>query len=362
MKILHLNSNYSTSTLYKNLYSSLESKGIEQIIYIPIDKKFNLFKKELKVEDDTLSKKHIQIKCYNKIQNILFIPKIYIMYKNLIKNINIKDISLVHAHSTFSNGLVAYFLKKFHKKKYIVAFRSTDLEAFDKVFIFRFIIKKIMNNSERVIFINHSYKNRIIDKYFIDLKNKVEVIPNGVEKYWIDNQYIREKKQTKQLKILTIAYFIPRKNFDYTIKIYNELCKKYDCKLTIVGEGPLKNILKKEADKNSNITLLSWQKKEAILKLMRENDLFILPSKRETFGLIYIEALSQGMKIVYTKNDGVDGFIDSKMGVGCDFNFQKDIEEIEELIKRDYFSERNILNFAWKNIADKYKDIYATII
>ena len=33
-----------------------------------------------------------------------------------------------------------------------------------------------------------------------------------------------------------------------------------------------------------------------------------MPSTGETFGLVYIEALSQSLPIIYTKGDGVYGF------------------------------------------------------
>lgn len=46
-------------------------------------------------------------------------------------------------------------------------------------------------------------------------------------------------------------------------------------------------------------------------KLMKEYsvaDIFVMPSFTETFGLVYAEALSQGLPIIYTKNEGFDGF------------------------------------------------------
>lgn len=39
-----------------------------------------------------------------------------------------------------------------------------------------------------------------------------------------------------------------------------------------------------------------------------------MPSYHETFGLVYIEALTQHLAIVYTKGQGVDGMLDSSVG------------------------------------------------
>ena len=42
---------------------------------------------------------------------------------------------------------------------------------------------------------------------------------------------------------------------------------------------------------------------------MRESDVFVLPSVGETFGMVYLEAMSQGCITVCTKGDGIDGII-----------------------------------------------------
>ena len=56
---------------------------------------------------------------------------------------------------------------------------------------------------------------------------------------------------------------------------------------------------------------------------MRESDIFILPSRNETFGMVYMEAMASGCITVCSKNDGVDGIIrDGINGFLCE-----DIEE-----------------------------------
>ena len=48
---------------------------------------------------------------------------------------------------------------------------------------------------------------------------------------------------------------------------------------------------------------------------MKNSDIFILPSKDETFGMVYMEALSSGMAVCCSKNSGIDGIIeDTKNG------------------------------------------------
>lgn len=42
------------------------------------------------------------------------------------------------------------------------------------------------------------------------------------------------------------------------------------------------------------------------------SDIFVMPSKPETFGLVYVEALSQGLPILYAKGEGFDGYFDEE--------------------------------------------------
>lgn len=39
-------------------------------------------------------------------------------------------------------------------------------------------------------------------------------------------------------------------------------------------------------------------------------DIFAMPSSYETFGLGYVEAMLQDLPILYTHNEGIDGFYD----------------------------------------------------
>ena len=51
---------------------------------------------------------------------------------------------------------------------------------------------------------------------------------------------------------------------------------------------------------------------------MRSCSVFAMPSIFETFGLVYLEALSQNLPVVYTKGQGIDGMFDNTVGIGVD--------------------------------------------
>ena len=88
-------------------------------------------------------------------------------------------------------------------------------------------------------------------------------------------------------------------------------------------------------------------------------------SHKETFGLVYIEALSQGLPILATCKQGIDGYFDSKIG---EFVNSRSIDEIVSGIDTIFsnYNEYEIpsdlikYNFDWDSIANHYYSIIKT--
>ena len=93
-----------------------------------------------------------------------------------------------------------------------------------------------------------------------------------------------------------------------------------------------------------------------------------MPSLSETFGLSYIEAMSQGIPIIYTRGQGIDGVFEEGT-VGYHVN-PYDIEETYNAIKRilsDYEKFSNACieeskQFSWDVIVDDYQKIYDSLL
>jgi L-malate glycosyltransferase len=119
--------------------------------------------------------------------------------------------------------------------------------------------------------------------------------------------------QTKEvLKILYVGKLIPLKKVDITLKALARIKDDVNFHFTIVGDGQKKNSLEsltKELGINHLVTFKGNIPREEVLEEMKGSDVFVMVSSPETFGLVYIEAMSCGCITIGSKGEGIDGVI-----------------------------------------------------
>lgn len=367
MKLLHINSYYSCSSFYKNLYDKQINNGIDPKVFVSVPYSY---KKSMDLGTyTTLSANH------RKHDRFLFHLKHNKIYKDILRKYKIKDFNIVHAHSLFSNGYIALKLKQEYGLPYIVAVRNTDLNLFFKYIIYlRSLGVKILKEASKVIFLSKSYRDSIIDKYVPlsykeEIFNKTAIIPNGIDDYWFENKGTAKNiPQKKKLKLLYVGVINKNKNILTTVKSIKKLQRKdYDVKYTIVGKVIDISIFNQVKDL-SFVNYMSPKSKEELLEIYRNNDLFVMPSKTETFGLVYAEAMSQGLPIIYTRGQGFDKqFDEGEIGfsVNC-FDDKELVKKILQIIKNyNLISERTIKRadkFNWSFLVKEYKNIYNSLL
>lgn len=364
MKILHINCNYVGTKLHKIMIKHLENIEINNYVFAPV----------YKLSDDINNNKKVVIsKCFNKWNRIFFNYKSKKIRESLLKNYNINDFDLMHAYTLFTDGNVAYELKKIYPKiKYVVAVRNTDVNAFFK---YRIHLRKrgikIMQEASAIFFLSDTYKKTVFSKYIPqELKEKLEkktyIIPNGIDDFWISNcyKYRRVRNSEEKLKVIYAGRIDKNKNIKTTQKALRILQDKgYNTQFSIVGKIENKRVFS-EIMKYKNTNYYGLKDKEKLIKLYRENDIFIMPSFSETFGLVYAEAMSQGLPVIYTRGQGFDGqFEEGIVGYSVNPNKEEEISQKIEKILENYkiISKnciQNISNFEWDKIVKKYKKIY----
>lgn len=143
------------------------------------------------------------------------------------------------------------------------------------------------------------------------------------------------------IKISNFIYvgaLIKRKN---PINVLGAILRAYDNEnfiLTYIGEGSEKTAISNRFSQVNNRGELHFlgriPRKEIITYLLR-SDVFIMISKNEVFGLVYLEAMALGCITIASRNEGMDGIIkDGENGFLCESGNEEELASILCRIKQ----------------------------
>lgn len=168
--------------------------------------------------------------------------------------------------------------------------------------------------------------------------------------------------------ILYIGSLIERKNFKFTLDIFNKVIKSNpDVKLVVIGTGKKSYIQKsmKVLDNNAlkNVKFVDKIDNKLLKYIYPEAKIFILPSKFEIFGMVILESMFFGTPVITSINGGSTTLIrNKKNGIVMD-KFDSDIwaKEINSILNNEEYRKElsknaraNIINnFTWEKISEK---------
>jgi glycosyltransferase involved in cell wall biosynthesis len=214
-------------------------------------------------------------------------------------------------------------------------------------------------------------------------QEKVAVINCGLDITWWQSQLLsfnlKERKEVKEkifnapentLIIVTVGELHKRKGHDILIKAMSPLVEKFpNIKLAIVGEGEERNNLEaliKKRKLAKNVILTGRQGN--IPHIMTSSDIFVLPSRREAFGIVNLEAMFCGLPIIAHKLNGTTDIIEEgKSGFLVDQKEPNQLAEaLEFMIKNENLRTKMGLKghmtvknkFSAKQMAKAYEEIY----
>lgn len=157
---------------------------------------------------------------------------------------------------------------------------------------------------------------------------------SGIPEYYITEKNKHEFTESLS-NFLYVGALISRK---YPELLPTALCNVYpkkDFSLIYVGDGEEKaNIIGAIEDLGlvENVTMLGRIPRENIVEQYDKAECFIMISRNEAYGLVYLEAMARGCIVIASRNEGIDGIIvDGVNGFLCNAG---DVEELSEVILR----------------------------
>jgi glycosyltransferase involved in cell wall biosynthesis len=152
--------------------------------------------------------------------------------------------------------------------------------------------------------------NYLYQKYGNGLKCKVVIANESRLRPYMIQKCINYEIHIP-LRILYVGRLVPEKGVQFLFQAVASVDKDIPVELGIVGSGPFENYLR-EIAKNLGIEKqINWYGwipwGEQLFKIMREYDVFVLPSYKDIEGLplVLIEAMSQGLVVIASKVGGI---------------------------------------------------------
>jgi glycosyltransferase involved in cell wall biosynthesis len=237
-------------------------------------------------------------------------------------------------------------------------------EYLGKAGFFGKLVEKIMVNlTDKIITVSKKTKT---DLMAVKSSEKSVVIPNGIDFNYINKINPSDEKSD----IIFAGRLIKEKNVDILIKTIAIVKGRIpDIKCFIIGDGPERAKLERlvqELDIQNNVSFKGFMKNyNDLISYMKASKVFVLPSTREGFGIVVIEANACGLPVVvvnHKMNAASDLIINNKNGIISDFSKEDIAENIISMIDKKKIMQndctQNSMKYDWDKIVDSLEEFY----
>ena len=253
-------------------------------------------------------------------KNYNYIPKNPLMFKvfnkrmeKLYKEIVKKEgaIDIIHAQSSLWGGIsAAYIAEKYNIPLVITEHSSVERGPYVKKSYIPFICDSY-KKAQKVITVGNGLKNEIES---LSGRQDIEVIGNLVD---LSKFTIKKRIKNEKFIFFSLAFLEGEKGLDTLIKSFAKKFKDKEAVLYIGGDGSQRSWLEALTVENGvkdQIIFLGALSRDDVSKWMNKCDCFVLPSRYETFGVVYIEALASGRPVIGALNGGAEDIINNLNG------------------------------------------------
>ena len=309
-------------------------------------------------------------------------------YRALEKTLNEVEkefpFDVIHAHVAYPDGYAAARLARKWGKPLVITIHGQDFQqTLHMGEVFQRKLKAALEGATKVVTVSKKLE-RIGREFFPGGEEKWVTIENGfdVDKVVEDPG---ERENLKPLTLLSVGNLIKTKGNHLTINAFDHLlhsnhsdreklnpCKH--CRLVIVGEGPEEDALRaqvKRLNLEEKVTFIKKLTYGQVLEEMSRADIFVLPSYKEGFGVVYLEAMAHGMPVIACEKEGIDGVL--RHGVEGYLVKPEDEEDLEmhlrSLIQNPGLRKKlgengkaRAKEFTWENNAKRHKSLYQEVM
>lgn len=145
-----------------------------------------------------------------------------------------------------------------------------------------------------------------------DLRDRATVIPNGVDRGVFARRAVSAASRLAAPdfpRFVTVGHVDPNKNQEVLLRAFPRVRRIWpNANWVIVGDGPRRERLEALRDQlglHDSVRFVRRLPPSEVAAVLATSDLFVLPSRREAFGCVYLEAMAVGVPTIVPRSSGV---------------------------------------------------------
>lgn len=225
----------------------------------------------------------------------------------------LQPIDVVHAHGPLPCGHAAMLLNRELSIPYVVSVHGLDV--FSTVQVSgragewcRRISQRVYRFSQRVICISEHVRDKVLEG--MGRSCRTSVVYNGVDPKLFSPG---SEPSSESPVVLSVGNLIPIKGHELLIRAAASLASDFPAlRCEIIGEGPERSHLQALAGQlclADRVSFLGRQSRKQVAAAMRRCTVFVLPSRYEGLGCVYLEAMSAGKPVIGCRGQGISEII-----------------------------------------------------
>lgn len=279
---------------------------------------------------------------------------------------------IIHAQHIW---IISSILKEYNKP-IIITSHGSDIMGYNESDKYHIHAKRAAKDCKKIVTISNHNKEEV-STIFEEHKHKIITIANGYDKDMFYKENCSREEVLKSFNINNkydkIVCFAGRlaKNKGIDILLHGaEIYEKENVLTLIAGHGSEYEVLfpLKEKLGLKNVVFLGDLKHEQLRKLYSISDVCVVPSRKEAFGLVALEAIACGLPVVATRQGGIPDFVNEKVGILVE---EENVEQLAHAIiqvlyenkkfDKDYLQKYAVNNYSQEKLMDKLIQAYEEI-
>jgi N-acetyl-alpha-D-glucosaminyl L-malate synthase BshA len=225
-----------------------------------------------------------------------------------------KELDVLHVHYALPHAICAYLAKKMvgDELKVVTTLHGTDITILGQEAGLHDLIRLGIEESDAVTAVS----NDLIQETMrvLNTTKPIELVYNFVDKreyFPKPDAALRANYADPDEKIVIhISNFRPVKRVQDVAAIFEQVSKQVKAKLLFVGEGPdLPRVRNWVEERGLSDRVLFLGKQEEVARIISLADVMLLPSEKESFGLVALEAMACGVPTVASHTGGIPELI-----------------------------------------------------